>query len=92
MALLAALKRPALLVGAMASERTAGKRRSRLAQLGLSPFEISRLESPLGLPVGSRLPFEIALSILGRILQLKNARQAGQASKPFPQGLKQARM
>ncbi|WP_369601786.1 XdhC family protein [Hahella sp. SMD15-11] len=87
MALLEALKGPALLVGAMASARTARKRAERLQSLGLSPFELARLESPVGMDIGSRTPAEIAVSILARIFQVKNQRLPVRTDYPVPEAL-----
>ncbi len=87
MALLEALRRPALLVGAMASARTARKRTERLRALGLSPFELARLESPVGMDIGSHTPVEIAVSILARIIQVKNQRLPVRADYPVPEAL-----
>ncbi len=72
MALLEALKSPAFYVGALGSRANDAKRRQRLKQLELSDAEISRLHGPIGLPIGSRTPPEIAVSILAEVIAVKN--------------------
>lgn len=72
MALLEALKSPAFYVGALGSRANNAKRRERLALFDLSPAEIARLHGPIGLHIGSRVPSEIAVSILAEITSVKN--------------------
>jgi xanthine dehydrogenase accessory factor len=73
MALLEALKSPAFYVGALGSTRNNANRRQRLLQyFDLSPAEVERLHGPVGLPIGSRTPPEIALSILAEMTAIKN--------------------
>jgi xanthine dehydrogenase accessory factor len=73
MALLEALKSPAFYVGALGSNANNRKRRERLLQyFDLSPAEVDRLHGPVGLPIGSRTPPEIAVSILAEMTALKN--------------------
>ncbi len=75
MGLMEALKTDAFYVGAMGSDRTSAKRRERLAQLALSEEEIARLHAPVGLPIGSKTPAEIALSILAQLTALRAAKK-----------------
>jgi xanthine dehydrogenase accessory factor len=73
MALLEALKSPAFYVGALGSRANNSQRRQRLLQyFDLSPAEVDRLHGPVGLPIGSRSPPEIAVSILAEMTALKN--------------------
>ncbi len=67
MALMEALKTDAFYVGAMGSERTSAARRKRLPELGLSAAEIDRLHAPAGLPIRSKTPAEIAISIMAQV-------------------------
>lgn len=73
MALLDALDSPAFYVGAIGSKRNCEARRQRLKQLGLTTAQLHRLHAPVGLPIGSHTPPEIALSILAEITQQRNA-------------------
>jgi xanthine dehydrogenase accessory factor len=72
MALLEALKTPAFYIGALGSRVNNAKRRERLALFDLSQEEIARLHGPVGLPIGSRTPPEIAVSILAHMISIRN--------------------
>ena len=71
MALMEALTTPAWYVGALGSVRTTEKRLQRLRQLGLSETELARLHAPVGLPIGSKTPLEIAVAIMAELTQLR---------------------
>ena len=73
MALLEALKSPAFYVGALGSRLNNDKRRARLQQyFDITVEEVERLHGPVGLPIGSRTPPEIAVAILAEITAVKN--------------------
>jgi xanthine dehydrogenase accessory factor len=73
MALLEALKSPAFYVGALGSRINNQRRRERLLQnFDLTRAEIERLHGPVGLPIGSHTPPEIAVSILAEMTAVKN--------------------
>jgi len=81
MALLDALNSQAFYIGAIGSQRNCEARRQRLKQLGISPTQLQRLHAPVGLPIGSHTPPEIAVSILAEITQQRNtASQIAQQS------------
>jgi xanthine dehydrogenase accessory factor len=71
MALLEALKCDAFYVGALGSRKNQEKRRERLRMFDLSEAEIACLKGPVGLPIGSRTPSEIAIAILAEIIQVR---------------------
>jgi xanthine dehydrogenase accessory factor len=73
MALMEALKTEAFYVGAMGSDRTSASRRARLPELGLSQEEIARLHAPIGLPIGSKTPAEIAISVMAQVTAVRHA-------------------
>jgi xanthine dehydrogenase accessory factor len=74
MALLEALKSPSFYVGALGSRLNNERRRARLLQhFDLAQAEIDRLHGPVGLPIGSHTPPEIAISILAEMTAVKNA-------------------
>ncbi|MBK7422241.1 MAG: XdhC family protein [Propionivibrio sp.] len=87
LALLEALKSPAFYVGALGSQANSSKRRERLLHyFDLSQAEVERLHGPVGLPIGSRTPPEIAVSILAEMTALKNGqniRLAAEAADPY---------
>ncbi len=70
--LIAALEGPAFYVGALGSVRTAEARRQRLYSLGVDFRSVGRIHAPAGLPIGSKRPAEIALSILAEITATRN--------------------
>lgn len=73
MALLEALKSPAFYVGALGSRVNNAARKARLLEyFDLSEGEVGRLHGPVGLPIGSRTPPEIAVSILAEMTAVKN--------------------
>ena len=72
MGLMQALKTSAFFIGAMGSKKTSEKRRERLMQLDLSKAEIDRLHAPVGLPIGSKTPSEIAISIIAQLSSIRN--------------------
>jgi xanthine dehydrogenase accessory factor len=71
MGLMEALKTEAFYVGALGSSRTSANRRERLKELDLSDAELGRLHAPVGLPIGSKTPPEIAVAILAEITAVK---------------------
>ncbi|MBD1598177.1 XdhC family protein [Pseudomonas typographi] len=75
MALLTALESPAFYIGALGSKRNNDKRRQNLAQLGLGAEAIARLHGPVGLPIGSHSPAEIAVSVMAQIVAVRNGVQ-----------------
>lgn len=79
MGLMEALSTRAFYVGAMGSSRTSEKRRERLRSLDLDDAEIDRLHAPVGLPIGSRTPPEIAIAILAELTQILNRTAAATA-------------
>lgn len=73
MALLEALKSPAFYVGALGSIANSQRRRERLVQhFDLSQAEVESLHGPVGIPIGSKTPPEIAVSILAEMTAVKN--------------------
>ena len=73
MALLEALKAPAFYVGALGSTLNNRRRRERLLEhFDLTADEVARLHGPVGLPIGSRTPPEIALAVLAEMTAVRN--------------------
>lgn len=73
MVLLEALRSPAFYVGAVGSRLNNAKRRERLAAyFDFSADELARLHGPIGLPIGSHTPPEIAVAILAEMTAVRN--------------------
>jgi xanthine dehydrogenase accessory factor len=69
----AAARTPARYVGLIGSRRKALLIAGRLAAAGVPPERIRAIRSPIGLDLGARTPQEIALSIAGEWLMLRQA-------------------
>jgi len=83
LALLDSLKTPAFYIGALGSQANNDKRRQRLVQyFDLSQAEVDRLHGPVGLPIGSRTPPEIALSILAEMTAVRSGAWTAQGLQP----------
>ncbi|MCQ8896314.1 XdhC family protein [Limnobacter humi] len=73
LALMEALRSPAFYVGALGSKANNARRKARLKEhFELQADELERLHGPVGLPIGSRTPPEIAVSLLAELTQVKN--------------------
>ncbi len=59
-------------IGALGSKGNHAKRLERLAALGYSKEQLSRVHGPIGLPLGGRSPAEIAVAILAQVIQSRN--------------------
>lgn len=75
-ALQAALQTGCFYVGALGSRKTHGKRRERLASLGVSEAALDRIAAPIGLAIGAASPAEIAVSVLAQIIEALRTRPA----------------
>jgi xanthine dehydrogenase accessory factor len=73
-ALEAALKSDVFYVGALGSKRTHAKRKERLAEAGITDEQFARIHGPVGLNIGAKSPAEIAVSILGQIIEVRARR------------------
>ncbi|WAT02155.1 XdhC family protein [Rouxiella chamberiensis] len=71
--LMEAVLTPAFYIGAMGSQRTSEKRFERLKRIaGLTDDEMQRIHAPIGLPIGSKTPAEIALAVMSDVVKTKN--------------------
>lgn len=84
MALLEALSAEVFYVGALGSRANNDRRRERLRKLGLSAAQVDRLHGPVGLPIGSRTPAEIAIAILAEITALRHGVMLAASDAPRP--------
>ncbi|NGM86148.1 XdhC family protein [Parapusillimonas sp. SGNA-6] len=84
LALMEALKSDAFYVGAIGSRRNNDNRRDRLALFDVSREQLQRLRGPVGLPIGSKTPFEIAISIAAELTAVKNGVPISDGRSRYP--------
>ena len=70
--LLGILDKPFPFIGVMGSENKISEIKKRLKAEGISDNQLSRLTAPVGLPMVSNTPEEIAISIAAQLLQLRD--------------------
>jgi xanthine dehydrogenase accessory factor len=73
-ALEAALKSDVFYIGALGSRKTHAKRKERLTEAGITEEQFGRVHGPIGLNIGAKSPAEIAVSILGQIIEVRARR------------------
>jgi xanthine dehydrogenase accessory factor len=83
-ALTVALPSRAFYVGALGARRRAGERLAWLRAAGVGERDIARLRTPIGLDIGGKAPWEVAVSVLGEITAVRYARDSGSASMSSP--------
>jgi xanthine dehydrogenase accessory factor len=83
-ALTAALPSQAFYVGALGARRRAGDRLAWLRAEGVSEADIRRLRTPIGLDIGGKAPWEVAISVLAEITAVRYARPSTSASMSAP--------
>jgi xanthine dehydrogenase accessory factor len=67
------LSSDAFYVGSLGSRKTSNARRKRLSNVfGIDDARLAKLHGPIGLPIGSQTPAEIAVSILAEITAVRN--------------------
>jgi xanthine dehydrogenase accessory factor len=71
-ALQAALPSPAAYVGLLGARSRLGERLARLEAGGITTAELARLKAPIGLPTGGKAPWEVAVSVIGEIMAMRN--------------------
>jgi xanthine dehydrogenase accessory factor len=68
----ALLDTPAAYLGVIGSRRRWAEARKRLLAAGVSAEKLARVHTPIGLEIHAETPEEIAVSILGQIIALRN--------------------
>jgi xanthine dehydrogenase accessory factor len=79
-ALRAVLPSQAGYVGALGSRRRLPERLARLKAEGLDDAVVGRLHAPIGLNIGARSPWEVAVSVVAEVIQ---ALKAEDAARPW---------
>lgn len=70
-ALRAALPSRAGYVGLLGARARLPERLARLRAAGVSDADIDRLHAPIGLPIGGKAPWEVAVSVVGQVMSLR---------------------
>lgn len=83
-ALKAALPSRAGYVGLLGARRRLAGRLQELQLDGMAESALARLHAPIGLDIGGKAPFEVAVSVIGEITALRYARGSGSASTTSP--------
>ena len=73
-ALIYSLKENIGYVGSLGSKKTHQKRCERLSLLGFNQNDLNKIHGPIGLDIKAKNPAEIAISILGEIIQFRRAK------------------
>jgi len=72
-ALVLALPSAAPYVGLLGARRRLGERLDRLRAVGLSEGQLQRLRAPIGLDLGGKAPWEIAIAVIGEVIAVRHA-------------------
>jgi xanthine dehydrogenase accessory factor len=75
-ALVSALQSSAAYVGLLGARRRLPERLAALRSAGVSEEALKRLHAPIGLDLGGKAPWEVAISVVGEIIRLRHQRQA----------------
>ena len=78
------LKKPFAYIGMMGSRSRSGQIRQLLTQEGLDAGIVQKVHMPIGLPIGSRTPEEIAVSVMAEVISVMNTADCGEG---FPPGM-----
>jgi xanthine dehydrogenase accessory factor len=73
-ALLAALPSRASYVGVLGARRRLPERLARLRAAGVAEAPLERLKGPIGLDLGGKAPWEVAVAVIGEIIAERTAR------------------
>ncbi len=72
--LLAALPSPAAYVGVLGARRRLPERLARLRAAGIAEDDIARLKGPIGLDLGGKAPWEVAVAVIAEIVAERQRR------------------
>ncbi len=82
--LIAALPSEAFYVGALGARRRLPQRLEALQAAGVSASAVDRLRAPIGIDLGGKAPWEVAVAVIGEIVALRYALASGSTSTTSP--------
>ena len=85
-ALRAALPSAASYVGLLGARRRIADRLAALRAEGAPESAFAKLHAPIGLDIGGKAPWEVAVSVIGEVMALNYARASGSTSTAAPAG------
>ena len=80
----AALPSAAGYVGLLGARRRIADRLAPLRLEGAQESVFAKLRAPIGLDIGGKAPWEVAVSVIGEIMALRYARDSGSTSTTSP--------
>jgi xanthine dehydrogenase accessory factor len=83
-ALRAALPSAASYVGLLGARRRIADRLAPLRADSAPEIAFAKLRAPIGLDIGGKAPWEVAVSVIGEIMALRYARESGSTSTALP--------
>jgi xanthine dehydrogenase accessory factor len=83
-ALAAALPSAAGYVGLLGARKRLPERLAPLRALGFPEARLQQLHAPIGLDIGGKAPWEVALSVIGEIIALRHARLSEEPRRAIP--------
>lgn len=81
-ALMAALPSPAAYVGVLGARRRLPERMGRLRAAGIDEALLGRLKAPIGLDIGGKAPWEVAVAVIGEIIAEREQAAVGSGRVP----------
>ena len=78
------LRKPSAYTGMMGSRSRTDQIRRQMLEEGFDARKTEQLHMPIGLPIGSRTPEEIAVSVAAELISVLNAADPGEG---FPEGM-----
>lgn len=84
-ALVAALSGEAAYVGLLGARRRLAPRLEALRRAGVEETALASLRAPIGLDLGGKAPFEVAIAVMAEMILVRRAREdPGQMQEPIP--------
>ncbi|MFZ0268214.1 XdhC family protein, partial [Caulobacter sp.] len=63
-------------VGLLGARRRLGERLDRLRAAGVGERDLQKLRAPIGLDLGGKAPFEVAVAVIGEIMATRHGQPA----------------